>query len=158
MFVLMKSDTSLKMMHVVSKTRSLGQILEKPCVHSRGHIFSPFIMKLGQIIKWCYTPLLIVFQSYDGNSSCLSWVSPVLGWGSEVSCPRTLPWKTKKIQGSLNAGPLYHTMMTFDDPGGAKEPFENFVGKGENADIQHFLLFKQCFLTYQSKIAPFEQL
>ena len=23
----------------------------------------------------------------------LSWVSPVLGWGSEVSCPRTLPRK-----------------------------------------------------------------
>ena len=35
-------------------------------------------------------------QSYHGDSShysCLSWVSPVLGWGSEVSCPRTLPRK-----------------------------------------------------------------
>ena len=30
------------------KTRSLGQILEKPYVHSRGHIFSPIIMKFGQ--------------------------------------------------------------------------------------------------------------
>ena len=41
-------------------------------------------------------PLLTVFQSYQGDSSyysCLSWVSPVLGWGSEVSCPRTLPRK-----------------------------------------------------------------
>ena len=26
----------------------VGQILEKPCVPSRGHIFSPIIMKLGQ--------------------------------------------------------------------------------------------------------------
>ena len=34
--------------HVGSKTRSTGQILEKPCVHSRGHIFSPIIRKLGQ--------------------------------------------------------------------------------------------------------------
>ena len=34
--------------HVGSKTRSLGQILEKPCVRSRGHILSPMIMKLGQ--------------------------------------------------------------------------------------------------------------
>ena len=34
--------------HVRSKTRSLGQISEKPYVHSRGHIFSPIIMKLGQ--------------------------------------------------------------------------------------------------------------
>ena len=36
--------------HVGSKTRSQGQILEKPCVLSRGHIFSPMIMKLGQIV------------------------------------------------------------------------------------------------------------
>ena len=34
--------------HVGSKTRSLGQMLEKPCVCSRGHIFSPIHMKLSQ--------------------------------------------------------------------------------------------------------------
>ena len=27
-------------------------------------------------------------------------------------------------------------------------PFENIVGKGENASDQHFLLFPQCFLLY----------
>ena len=48
MLVLIKSRTSLKFGHVGSKTRSLGQILEIPCVHSRGHIFSPILMKLGQ--------------------------------------------------------------------------------------------------------------
>ena len=40
--------------------------------------------------------LSMVFQSYHGDSShysCLSWVSPVLGLGSEVTCPRTLPRK-----------------------------------------------------------------
>ena len=47
MFVL-KSRMGLKMVHVGSKTRSQFQILEKPCVCSRGHIFSPIIMKLGQ--------------------------------------------------------------------------------------------------------------
>ena len=31
-----------------SKTRSLGQILEKPSVRSRGHIFSRILMKVGQ--------------------------------------------------------------------------------------------------------------
>ena len=36
------------MSHVGSKTRSLGHIFEKPCVRSRGHIFSLIIMKLGQ--------------------------------------------------------------------------------------------------------------
>ena len=35
---------------VSSKTMSLGHILEKPCVHGRGHIFSQIIMKLGQNI------------------------------------------------------------------------------------------------------------
>ena len=43
----MKSQTSLKMGQVGSKTRSQSQILEKPCVRSRGHIFTPIIMKLG---------------------------------------------------------------------------------------------------------------
>ena len=37
--------------HVGSKTRSLGQILEKPCVRCRGHIFSLIIMKLGQNVS-----------------------------------------------------------------------------------------------------------
>ena len=49
MFFLMKSDTNLKMGHVASKTRSLGQILEKPCVCSRDQIFGPILMKLGEI-------------------------------------------------------------------------------------------------------------
>ena len=39
---------SLKKGHVGLKTRSLGQIFEKPFVPSRGHIFSPIIVKHGQ--------------------------------------------------------------------------------------------------------------
>ena len=38
----------LEMGHVGSKSRSLGQILEKSCVHSKSHIFSPINMKLSQ--------------------------------------------------------------------------------------------------------------
>ena len=34
--------------HVGSKTRSLGQFLEKPCVLSRRHSFDPVFMKLCQ--------------------------------------------------------------------------------------------------------------
>ena len=52
--------------HVRLKTRSLGQILEKPCVSSRGHIFSPIIMKLGQNV--CLNEILDEFE----NGSCLS--------------------------------------------------------------------------------------
>ena len=46
----MKSQTSSEMGHVWSKTRSSGQILEKPCVYSRGKNFSPIIMKLDQLV------------------------------------------------------------------------------------------------------------
>ena len=48
MFLLMKSRTSVKMIHVRSKTRSIGQILEKRCVRCRGHIFSVVIIKQCQ--------------------------------------------------------------------------------------------------------------
>ena len=34
--------------HVGSKTRSVGQIIEKPCEHSRGHSFGPISLKLRQ--------------------------------------------------------------------------------------------------------------
>ena len=43
-----KSQVTSKMGHVRSKTRSLGKFLEKPCVRSRGHIFSSIITKLGK--------------------------------------------------------------------------------------------------------------
>ena len=36
------------MVHVGSKTRSLGHILEKPCVCCKGHIFDLILMKSGQ--------------------------------------------------------------------------------------------------------------
>ena len=39
---------SSKLRHVGSKTKSLGQILEKPCVPARDHIFSLIILKLDQ--------------------------------------------------------------------------------------------------------------
>ena len=48
MFVLMKSQMCLKMGQVRLKTRSVDQILEKPCLSCRGHIFSQIIMKLSQ--------------------------------------------------------------------------------------------------------------
>ena len=50
--------------HVGSKTRSLGQILEKPCVCSRDQIFSLNLMKLGQ--NGCLNEILYMFE----NESC----------------------------------------------------------------------------------------
>ena len=42
---------SLNLGHVGSKTRSLGQILEKPCVCSRCHIFSQILVKFGPNVR-----------------------------------------------------------------------------------------------------------
>ena len=35
------------------------------------------------------------------------------------------------------------------------KPFENIVGKGENAGNHHFLLFPQCFLPFSKQISIF---
>ena len=53
------------------------------------------------LIELCFTPLSTVFQSYHCDSShhpFLSWVSQVLGWGSEVSCPRTPPTDPVRLE------------------------------------------------------------
>ena len=44
MLMIIISRSSSKLGHVGSKNRSLGQILEKPCVHSRGHNFDSKFM------------------------------------------------------------------------------------------------------------------
>ena len=56
--------TSLKTGCVGPKTKLLGQILEKPSVHSNGHIFGPIIMKRGQNV--CLDEVLDMF----GNGPC----------------------------------------------------------------------------------------
>ena len=48
MIILTISQLSSSMGDVVSKTRSVGQIMEKPCEHSRGHILGPIFIKLSQ--------------------------------------------------------------------------------------------------------------
>ena len=53
----------------------------------------------------------VVFQHYFSHITSavhiihLSWVSPILGWGSELFCPWTRLRKTQKIQGGSNPGP-----------------------------------------------------
>ena len=50
--------------HVRSKPRSLGQILQTPCVCSKGHNFSLVIIKLGQNV--CLDEIL----DESENGSC----------------------------------------------------------------------------------------
>ena len=47
MLMIIISRSSSKLGHVGSKTRSLGQILEEPCVHTQRHSFDPKFMKLS---------------------------------------------------------------------------------------------------------------
>ena len=51
MLMIIISRSSSKLCHVGSKNRSLGQILEKPCVHSKRHSFDPKFMKLYQNVN-----------------------------------------------------------------------------------------------------------
>ena len=46
MLIIIISRSSSKLGHVGSKTRSIGQILKRPCVHSNGHSFDLKFMKL----------------------------------------------------------------------------------------------------------------
>ena len=56
--------------HVGSKTRSLSQFLEKPCVRSRSHILSLIIMKLGQNV--CLDKISGEFE--NGLCGVKNWV------------------------------------------------------------------------------------
>ena len=51
MAIIKMSRSDLKLGHVGSKTRSLGQILEKTCEHSKGHSFDSNVMKVYQIVN-----------------------------------------------------------------------------------------------------------
>ena len=59
----MKYQNSSKMGHAGSKTKSLSQILVKPCVCSRGHTFSLIIMKLGHNVKLCRDEISEEFEN-----------------------------------------------------------------------------------------------
>ena len=51
MLMIIIARSCSKLGHVGSKTRSLGQILEKRAVHSNRHSFDPKFMKLCQIVN-----------------------------------------------------------------------------------------------------------
>ena len=61
MLIIIMSRSSSKVGHDGSKTRSLGQILEKPCVHSKRHSFDPEFMKLCQIVT--HYNILVRFET-----------------------------------------------------------------------------------------------
>ena len=63
--------------------------------------------------------VLHLFQQYFSHITAtahiihvFSWDSPVLGWSSEVSCPKTLPRKAQRIQWVSNPGSLHYKSNT----------------------------------------------
>ena len=90
-------------------------------------------------------PLSTVSQLYPCESShysCFSWVSPVLGWGSEVSCPRHSHKKTQRIQCSSNPGPLdYESNTSPLSHAGPLPRKEHFWGMIESACLSVFVSF-----------------
>ena len=67
------------------------------------------------LIEWCFTPLSIALQSYHEDSSkcsCLSSISPVLDFGFEVSCQRTLPQKNHTGSSSARTQNPWVTNLT----------------------------------------------
>ena len=61
---------SSKIGHVGSKPRPLGQILENPCVSSRGHIFSPILMNFCKNV--CVDEILDQFEFVSCGSKTRS--------------------------------------------------------------------------------------
>ena len=69
MFVFMISRSSSKLGNLASKTRSLGQIKGKPCLHSRGHIFEVIIMNFAQNV--CLDDFWVTF----GTGSLMTYIT-----------------------------------------------------------------------------------
>ena len=128
-----------------------------------------------RMIEWCFTPLSTVYQSYHSDSSrysCLSWVSPVLGWALKClpqghsckkprgsSAARTQdPWITSQtINQSATQDPMtklskskfkafaVNNINVTENLKYVLKWVKNIVGTGEHTGYQHFLLFQQCF-------------
>ena len=85
MCIVIKSWPEYKMGHVGSKTRSLGQFLEKPCVLSRRHSFDPVFMKLCQNDFLTLNKHLFRRAMLSDDSSCLKVCSMADGISFDVS-------------------------------------------------------------------------
>ena len=83
--------------HVGSKTRSQGQIFEKACARSRGHIFSPIIMNLGQNV--CLDKISLEFRmGYVGlKTRSLGQILENLVYALEATFSDRLSWNLVRM-------------------------------------------------------------
>ena len=85
---------------------------------------------------------LLLSPQCISTSSKTSWILALMN----LSSANSLDLVKANILSFCKELTLCLTITTFNKPH-KKEPFENFVEKGENAGNQHFLLFPQCFST-----------
>ena len=78
----MKSRMSLNLSHLGSKTKSLGQIKETPCGHSRGHSFCSIDLKISQDV--CLDKISDEFEFRSTGSKTRS-----PGQNKEITCGRS---------------------------------------------------------------------
>ena len=89
MCVVIKSRPEFKIGHVWSKTRSLGQFLEKTCVLSRRHSFDPVFMKLCQNDFLTLNKRLSRRAMLSDDSSCFQW-----GFQVDFSLQLKIPYRS----------------------------------------------------------------
>ena len=101
---------------------------------------------------------ILVISRQRLHCSCLSWVSPVLDWVSELSWPRTLPRKTQSVHCSSNPRPLECESNTLPLSHTGSLIFiiyrvENILDKGYDAGYQYFrLLQHSAILNNKSRL------
>ena len=121
---------------------------------------------LLSMTEWCFTPLSTVFQLYHGDSShysCLSWVSPVLGWA--LKCLAQGYSHEKNPEDPVRREPrtpgLRVKHFTTEPRGTLNKSLENTAGKGEIAispfpkvfsiRLENFLPFSSNFKLSSAK-------
>ncbi len=76
MFVLKKSGLGLYLGHLGSKTRSLGQIIEKPCEGNRGHMHFNPALKWINVKLWLqsgHDAYSILIQTFNNYAHIIKW-------------------------------------------------------------------------------------
>ena len=96
-----KTKSGSKLGHVGSKTRSIAQIMKKPCVHSRGQSFDQKFTKLCQDVS--SYKILVNFEALKFNT-CGNADSGVSQFFQIVTlhCPYHFYANISRIQGAFN--------------------------------------------------------
>ena len=99
------------------------------------------------LIEWCFYAVFNSFSVMTRRQLTLFMffpgVSPVLGWGSEAYCPKTLQSKTPEDPVGSNPGPLITSQKLHH--GVMQDPITHFGGSVNIVfSHKHFLLFTQC--------------